>query len=204
MDVRAEREIQSVLVVDDDPRVHRAAKSTLGAQWFVFRAETIEQARAVVGDRHPTYVIVDLRLGNENGLDLLEELKHRQPLLPTALLSGDLTSELAVRACAAAVAVIAEKPSSFRTILAMLSSLRPDDLKKPSRWLGSSARTEMPAVVHSATTVAEAKRDVERSLIERALIRNNGNVSATAREIEMPRSLLNLRIAEYGLRRDKG
>jgi len=191
-----ERKLASVLVVDDDPVARRSAKSVLGATWIVHTADSIAAAQASLSASLPKIVVCDLRLGTESGLSFLRDVRERSPEIPTALVSGVLVNEVSIEACEIGVTFIAEKPFSLRTLVERMGALVPGDLTKPTQYVrqphpaGATIRDER----HS---YAEAMSDFERSVLAQALERNNGNVSATARDLGMHRSVLKDRIVAY-------
>jgi len=88
-----------ILVVDDDPGILNLLKLHLEpANYRVTLTETsseaIEQATAEIFD----LAIVDLRIGDEDGIALLEHLLRIQPTLPVIIATAHATIETAVEA----------------------------------------------------------------------------------------------------------
>ncbi len=88
-----------ILVVDDDPGILHLLKLHLeAANYRVTLTETsseaIEQATAEIFD----LAIVDLRIGDEDGIALLEHLLRIQPTLPVIIATAHATIETAVEA----------------------------------------------------------------------------------------------------------
>ena len=68
-----------VLVVDDDASIREALGAALGHAYAVHAAATGDDACAVLR-RHPIAVIIlDVVLGREQGLDLVERFRVRSP-----------------------------------------------------------------------------------------------------------------------------
>ena len=65
----------------------------------------------------PDLAIVDLRLGNASGIDLIRELKRDLPDLMVVLCSGYLSVAAAVAAVRAGADIVVFKPITFREIL---------------------------------------------------------------------------------------
>ncbi len=101
----------SLLVVDDDDTV----RETL-ADYFelcgmvVHTAATASEARAAVAEHLPAVVIMDLRLPDMDGLDLLEGLRTDDPDGAIILLTGHADVRIAVRAMQAGALDVMEKP----------------------------------------------------------------------------------------------
>jgi len=111
----------TVLVVDNDPAIVEATSALLAAMGHRPRgAATIAQGleRAAGVD----LVLADYRLDRgENGLDLVAALRRERPGLACAMITADADAELADRAAALGVAVLA-KPVPPAAIAALLAS----------------------------------------------------------------------------------
>ncbi len=78
-----------VLVVDDEPDFLKSLSRVLTAKGFeVQGAETVEQAMAVFERQPRAVVLLDMKLGESDGLDLLRQLKQHNPLAVVVQMSG--------------------------------------------------------------------------------------------------------------------
>lgn len=80
---------ESILIVDDDPVFCKTLKDIF--QLRGFRAETEIDPDKVLGHMENDYklaVVLDLKLGNANGLDVLEEIRAKYPSKPVVLVTG--------------------------------------------------------------------------------------------------------------------
>jgi CheY-like chemotaxis protein len=90
----------TVLVVDDEPSIRLLCRVNLELDGHrVLEAASLEEAREALA-QGPSLVLLDLRLGNEDGLDLVTEIRADRPELKVVLLTGsseltDLHRELA-------------------------------------------------------------------------------------------------------------
>ncbi len=83
----------AVLVVDDDPSIRLLCRINLELEGFRVReAATLDEARAALDEGDVAVVLLDVHVGREDGLALLDEVRERRPGLPVALLTG--TSEV--------------------------------------------------------------------------------------------------------------
>ena len=83
------RKEESILVVDDDPAFCRTIKDILQEKGY--RVETETDASNVMGHMERNYklaVVLDLKLGNVNGLDVLKEIRAKYPSKPVILVTG--------------------------------------------------------------------------------------------------------------------
>lgn len=82
--------LDHVLVVDDDPSLRLLCRVNLELDGFrVTEAKTLTEARSALGAGDVAVVLLDVHVGRENGLDLLDELAVSQPELPVVLLTGE-------------------------------------------------------------------------------------------------------------------
>jgi len=77
-----------VMVVDDEPAIVRLVEDELRSQGFrVVSAESARDAVRLAQETHPTLMILDVRLPDASGFDVMAEL-HRRQNLPIILLSA--------------------------------------------------------------------------------------------------------------------
>jgi two-component system, NtrC family, response regulator AtoC len=99
----------TILVVDDEPAI-RSAVVRAFADLDVRQAETCAQALDMAREAYPDLCILDQRLPDGSGLDLVARLKGIDPDLPVVLLTGHGSVDLAVEALKVGVADFLEKP----------------------------------------------------------------------------------------------
>jgi two-component system, NtrC family, response regulator GlrR len=88
-----------ILVVDDDPSLLHMLKLHLEAQEYaVTLAETGNEAVACATKDVPDLAIVDLRIGEESGIEVLDRLLRLQPALPVIIATAHATIDTAVEA----------------------------------------------------------------------------------------------------------
>jgi len=75
-----EGEDTSLLIVEDDkPFLTRLARAMETRGFVVETAESVEEAIAKARAHPPAYAVVDMRLGDGNGLDVISALKKQRP-----------------------------------------------------------------------------------------------------------------------------
>ena len=169
-----QRSIESVLVVDDDEKLLRACQRVTGRS--VFTAANAAAAMQVAAHAKPELAIVDLRIGDDSGIELVRELKAAHPALVVVLCSGYLSVTTAVAAVRAGADIVLFKPVTFDEILK-----RVEEDVEDAPDLG-----ETP-------TLARA----EWEHIMRVLADCNGNVSMAARRLGIYRSSLQRKLRKY-------
>jgi two-component system, response regulator RegA len=112
------RSVRSVLIVDDDESVLGAcARSLKRTEREVYTTTQPALARRMARQLKPDAAIVDLRLGEESGIDLIRDLKRLHPEIHIALLSGYLSVTAAMAAVKAGADVVLSKPIGAREIV---------------------------------------------------------------------------------------
>ena len=80
---------QSLLIVDDDkPFSARLARAMEGRGFEVRVAESVADAIAAIDAKAPTFAVIDMRLGDGSGLDVIARLKERKPDARGVILTG--------------------------------------------------------------------------------------------------------------------
>lgn len=99
-----------MLIIDDDPAVRNSLKFALEVEGFAVRA--YPAAADLLGDgEFPAdgCLVIDYKLPEMNGLDLVVELRNRKIDLPAILITTHPSAEVRRRAALAGVTLI-EKP----------------------------------------------------------------------------------------------
>jgi two-component system, response regulator RegA len=80
---------RTLLLVDDDESfVKRLAKAMEKRGFSTETAESVAAGRAIALTRPPAYAVVDLRLEDGNGLDVVEVLREKRPDCQIVVLTG--------------------------------------------------------------------------------------------------------------------
>jgi two-component system, NtrC family, response regulator AlgB len=137
-----------VLIVDDDKEIrHTLALCLDDMGCDVAAASSPDQALAAAAQGPFDLAFVDLRLGEESGLDLLPLLLEEHPNLRVVVLTGFATTDAAVDAVKRGAADFIAKPftpEQIRQIVAKLAS--DDDLSAHAVQLPDQLRRAFPEV----------------------------------------------------------
>jgi two-component system, response regulator RegA len=80
---------RSLLIVEDDkPFLQRLARAMEGRGFAVTAVETVADGLTEVERATPAYAVVDMRLGDGSGLDVISALKKRRPDARGIVLTG--------------------------------------------------------------------------------------------------------------------
>lgn len=86
LEARADK---SLLIVDDDkPFSTRLARAMEGRGYAVQVAETVADGLALIDNGAPAFAVIDMRLADGNGLDVIARLKERRPEARGVVLTG--------------------------------------------------------------------------------------------------------------------
>lgn len=103
----------SVVIVDDEPSVCDALRVSLGRKkFFVRTASDLTSALNLIAEQAPNVVLLDVKLGNEDGLRLLTLLEDRQLDVPCVAFTGRADASDGFKAHQLGVRELIEKPSS--------------------------------------------------------------------------------------------
>lgn len=117
---------RTVLIVDDHPTFRRGLASLLQSEPDLAvcgEAGSSEAALRAIQQGHPDLVIVDLALGESDGLDLVKEMKRRHPRIPALVLSMHDEAMYAERCLRAGARGYVTKQQLDETVLAAIRRL---------------------------------------------------------------------------------
>ena len=159
-----------LLVDDDDPLLKRLAKAMEKRGLEVETAGSVAAGRAIATARSPAYAVVDLRLEDGNGLDVVEVLREKRPDCRVVVLTGYGAIATAVAAVKIGATDYLSTPADAIDITNALLA-RGDDLPPPPENPMSADR-------------------VRWEHIQRVYELCDRNVSETARRLNMHRRTL--------------
>jgi two-component system response regulator RegA len=171
---------RSVLVVDDDRRFAITLAAALARRGYVAHvAHDAAAALATAQSQKPSAAVVDLKLGAEDGLTLIEPLRREHPELRIVVLTGYASIATAVKAIKLGADDYLAKPVTAAQVAAVLE-------RRPTDAGGSEAEPREPM----------SPRRLEWEHIQRVLAEHDGNISATARTLRMHRRTLQRKLAK--------
>ena len=164
-------EDRSLLLVDDDePFLRRLAKAMEKRGFEPEMAGAVAAGKAFANVRPPAYAVVDLRLQDGNGLDVVESIRERRPDSRIVVLTGYGAISTAVAAVKIGATDYLSKPADANDIMHALLATG-DELPPPPENPMSADR-------------------VRWEHIQRVYELCDRNVSETARRLSMHRRTL--------------
>jgi two-component system, response regulator RegA len=162
---------RSTLIVDDDrPFAQRLARAMESRGFAVETAESVVEAMHMIARSAPAFAIVDLRLQDGSGLDVISSLVQHRPDARAIVLTGYGNIASAVGAIKCGAADYLAKPADTDEILAALFARGGDPAPVPENPMSANR--------------------VRWEHIQRIFELCNRNVSQTARRLGMHRRTL--------------
>ena len=109
----------SILIIDDEAAIRESLTTLLELEGYdVESAETGGQGLARLGNRPFDLVLLDFALPDRNGVEVLREIRDRDPLIPVIMITAYGTVENAVNAMQAGATNFIQKPWDNEKLLA--------------------------------------------------------------------------------------
>jgi two-component system response regulator RegA len=174
-----------VLVVDDDVVFARVLSRALDARGFAsIVAHDANTALAACRNETPQYAVLDLKLGADNGLKLIPELKALAPAMRILLLTGYASIATAVEAIRRGADDYLAKPVDADAVVAALLKSQSDNVEK----LALPPDTPQPL------------KRLEWEQIQRVVAECDGNISEAARRLGLHRRTLQRKLTKRPVR----
>lgn len=170
---------RTVLLVEDDRSfLQRLAKALEGRGFAVRTAETVSEGLLQVEQSAPAFAVVDMRLGDGNGLDVISALKRRRPEARGVVLTGYGNIATAVNAIKLGAVDYLAKPADADDVVAALLAQENKKIEPPEnpmsadrvRWEHIQRIYEMCGrnVSETARRLNMHRRTLQRILAKRA------------------------------------
>ena len=116
--------LPATLVIDDDDVVRKTCVELLEARGHkALAAATVGEGLRLFSEHHPAVVLLDLRLPDGTGIDVLRELQRQAPGTPVVVISGHGSVAEAVEAMKVGATDFLEKPVSRDKLFQILDRI---------------------------------------------------------------------------------
>jgi two-component system, response regulator RegA len=123
---------RTLLILDDDePFLRRLARAMEKRGFAVTAAQSLAEGRDIVISQPPAYAVVDLRLEDGNGLDIVESLRERREDARIVVLTGYGAIATVVAAVKIGATDYLSKPADANDVTAALLSRAADKPEPP-------------------------------------------------------------------------
>ncbi len=155
----------SVLIADDEPLIRQSIRALLAEEGFeVSAAASGAEAWARFQEARPDVVLLDLVLGDADGLDLLRKMKQEAPDTKVVLISAHGSIESAVTAMKLGGYDFIKKPFELEEIVAAVrNAVRTSRLEQRVAYLAEQERRKSggAAFVQASRQMAKLLAEVE-------------------------------------------
>jgi len=172
---------ETLLIVDDEANLRNQLAKAMERRGFVTEvAESVAEGKRTVDARPPKYAVIDLRLSDGSGLEVVEALRAARPDARIVMLTGYGNIATAVAAVKAGAVDYLPKPADADQVVAALMA-EGEALPPPPERPMSADR-------------------VRWEHIQRVYAQCDRNVSETARRLNMHRRTLQRILAKHAPR----
>jgi two-component system response regulator RegA len=172
-----------VIIVDDDIEFCSALKRALTKrEYSVISAHSAAELENVNGLDEVDYGIVDLRLGEDSGLNAIKVLLEKNPNIKIVMLTAYASIATTVEAMKLGAINYLTKPASVQEIIDKL-------LQSPNN--DNALILETPLSV----------KRLEWEHVQKVLLEHDGNISAAARALNMHRRTLQRKLQKRPVKR---
>ena len=128
----ASTEDKSLLIVDDDkPFLMRLSRAMEARGFVVTTADTVAEGLTAIGRAAPAFAVIDLRLADGTGLDVISQLKEKRPDARGIILTGYGNIATAVTAVKLGAFDYLAKPADADEIYNALMATQHDKAQLP-------------------------------------------------------------------------
>ncbi len=173
--------MKTILYLEDDGALAFVTQRALQKRGFeVVHFADMESLEINLEHYQFDCALLDLKIGNQTSLKLIEEIHKKNSTIPIVILTGYGSIRTAVEAMRLGAVNFLSKPSSISSIISALEN--------------QETSTE-----ESIDLQAPSLKNQEWEAIQQALLKNDGNISATARQLKMHRRTLQRKLQKKQL-----
>jgi len=172
-----ENSAKLIIIDDNETFAHVLSNALIKQGYDTVYALNCTQALNLAQQTQPAYAIVDLRIGQESGLGLIQQLRSLNTDIHILILTGYASIATAVEAIKLGADYYLTKPASTREIIQALKKREAD-----------------PNVAPSANPLSVKRMEWEH--LQKVLLDHDGNISAAARALNMHRRTLQRKLAK--------
>lgn len=178
--------LKRILIIDDDEHFTQVLGRSLERQQYSTAiANNCANALDQCATFKPDWIILDLRLEHESGLSLIPNLVKHSPNSRIVVLTGYASIPTAVEAIKLGAHNYLHKPVSLQDLIAAFA----DDADTKNNDESNGSESDVMSM-----------QRLEWEHIQRVLAENEGNVSATARALNMHRRTLQRKLQKHAPR----
>jgi len=115
----------TIFIVDDEPDIIEIIQGILEGQddYEIHTFTNPLEVLNALDEKDPDLILSDIKMPEMSGLDLLQKVHEKKPLLPMILISGYLTTEACIQALSDGVSGLVQKPFDENVLLNMAKTV---------------------------------------------------------------------------------
>ncbi|WP_164516870.1 sigma-54-dependent transcriptional regulator [Clostridium transplantifaecale] len=113
--------MEKLLIVDDEPKVLKALSFLVDGEYRAFTAECSKDALEIFDREQISLVLLDVRLGRENGFDVMKKLLERDPQARIIVMTAFPSIDSSIEAIRAGAFYFISKPIQSEQLMALLN-----------------------------------------------------------------------------------
>lgn len=181
-----------IFAIDDDAATRALLVEALSGAYDVRVFERASDARDALAQESAQLVLLDVKLPDADGLELLCELRGRWPDIPIVMLTGSVGIESVVRAVRAGAVDYVPKPVDLLHLEQTIARALRAAAAAPARAQGSAECGPTFVLPPEGVDLAA----LEQSLVRQALERTHGNRTRAGRLLGINRDQVRYRLAK--------
>ena len=169
----------AILIVEDDNDLANNLQKSFAKRGFIaYAVNSFSATCDIVKKIFFTHAVVDLKINQDSGLEVIKFLNNQQPNIKIVVLTGYASITTTIMAIKCGACYYLAKPSNVDDILLAFDS-------------------NIETKINNCKTTS--LQNIEQEHIYSALLANNFNISKTAQLLKMHRRTLSRKINKYNL-----
>lgn len=189
--------VPKILVIDDEEHMCWALERAMRQEGYqVYTATRGQQGLDIIREEAPSLVILDLRMPEMDGMEVLRRAKEMQPKLPVIILTAHGTIETAIEAMKVGAADFITKPFDLDELkIVIKKALMISQLVTEVSFLRSELTKRYGQIIGKSQAINEIKQLIDKVAASNATVLITGE-SGTGKEV------VAVSIHQASLRRD--
>ena len=148
---------RTILIVDDNKQLFQSLSQNFKSEGFnTLWAQDGLQATTFMTNERLCAVLLDIMIGDENGVSILSELRMIEPTVPIVMITGFATVESAVQSLKLGAMDYVKKPLDFDELLAVIErAIRVATVENENRELKKQVNAHRPQLCFRSTVMRE-------------------------------------------------
>lgn len=192
--------MRKLLIVDDDLGLLGSLRIVFEGHYEISTALSAEEASVLLKQADVDVMLLDIVLPGLDGVEFLQAVLEKYPLLPVVMISAATSIRPVMRAIELGASDYIRKPFDIDELrLVVARALQTSDLRRQISGLEQELACRPFKAEPDGRPMKEVIEDFERRLIQKALQRTDGIQTRAARELGTTRRILSYRIQKLNI-----